>query len=483
MMAAACVAASTCTARPNPDADAGVVRVGVVAPREGGPSGVAGLQYLTGALVNETLVSIGTNGEIVPRLIERWERSADGRTWRFHLKKGVRFHNGAPLTSEVILPALKTSLGALIGAREVSRVDDLTFEIVQDTPSPLLLDGLIDVSIATGEEVRVGTGPFFADPQNAGGIVFRAFDAYHRGAPSIREVSLKQYEDQRNAWAALMRGEINVLYEVSPEARDFVETESTVTVSAFLRPYTYLLAFNLGRPEFKDKRIRRALNLAIDRDEIIQTALRGHGVPAYDHLWPRHWAVDASRAAYPPDRTAALQLLKAAGRTSLHASTGDRMPSRLAFHCIVYEPLEKFAQAIQRQLALVDVDMSIELLPLTAIGPRIGTGDFDAFLLPLTNVRSLAYTYKYFHSGPAPMFPGYNAADAALDRMRLAESDDEVKAAVRVVQDVMRDDPPAIFIAYPEIARAVSRQFAIPEGPEDIFHTIARWKLAPSRTN
>lgn len=480
-LAVICLVVATCAPAVDRDAVHGTVRVGVVAPNEAGPRGqVLGVGYLTGTLVGETLVSISETGEVLPRLVERWERSADGRTWRFFLKKGVRFHNGETLRTDLILSALKRQLPGLIGARDVTRVDDTAFEIVQDEPSTLLLDGLIDVGISTGEANRAGTGPFIANETGGAAIEFRAFDAYHRGTPSIDAVGLQRYTNQRTAWAALMRRDIDVLYEVSPEARGFIQTESTVSVSAFVRPYTSLLGFNIKHPTFQDKRIRRALNLAVDRDEIVKTALLGHGTPAYDHLWPKHWAVDASRARYPSDRLGALKLLEASGRTMLTSRSAEAMPSRLAFHCLVYEPLEKFALAIQRQLALIDVDMTVELLSAPAMGQRIGSGRFEAFLFELTNVRTLGYTYFFWHSeSPGSVRTGYDSADEALDAMRLARNDEEIKAAVRVVQDVMRDDPPAIFIAYPEMARAVSRRFEIPAGPEDIFHSISRWKLAP----
>ncbi|MDQ3071450.1 MAG: ABC transporter substrate-binding protein [Acidobacteriota bacterium] len=476
------MASSACAARPEPDAGLGAVRVGVVAPREQGPRGqVVGVGYLTAALVRESLIAIGPDGVFQPRLVERWERSDDGRTWRFFLKKAVQFHDGAPLTSATVVPALQEQLSRFGGATSIVSIDDTTFEILQDRPSSLLLDAMAAVSIGRGPTNVLGTGPFVSMASGVDGIGFRAFPSHHRGAPSVEEVGLHQYDDQRGAWAALMRSEVDVLYEVSPEAREFVDSESTVSVSSFLRPYTYLLGFNLNHPAFRDKRVRRAMNLAVDRDEIVRTALKGHGEVAFDHLWPRNWAVMPDRSAYAPDRQAALRLLREASGRSLAPAAPGRMPSRLSFKCLVYQPLEKFALVIQRQLALVDVDMQVELLSAPEMGQRIGTGRFEAFLFELANARMLGYTYTFWHSmSPDSVRTGYAAADDALDLMRYARTPDETKAAVRKIQDVMRDDPPAIFIAYPQVARAVNRRFEIPSGEEDIFHTIARWKLAPT---
>lgn len=464
------------------------MRVGVVAPSGTGRRGqVVGLGYLTAALVRENLVSIGPTGEFEPTLAQGWERSENGTRWRFRLKKDVLMHDGTKLTSDLVVRALQdplSGLSAFAGVQRVERVDDLTFDIVQEKASSLLLDALAAVSIGTGPQNAIGTGPYKASLADGPEVAFQAFEQHHRGAPSIAQVGLRQYSDQRNAWAALMRGEVDVLYEVSPEAREFVETESTVDVSAFTRPYTYLLAFNLGEGTFKSRDVRRALTLAIDRDEVIQTALHGHGEAAYDHLWPRHWAVDPSRSAQGPDRAAALRLLEGAGFTTLRRHSPNGMPSRLSFTCLVYEPLEKFALAIQRQLALIDVDMKVVLLPVQELGPRIGQGDYEAFLFELANARVLGYTYAFWHSkSPDSVRTGYSSADAALDRMRFARTAEETKTAVRDVQDAMREDPPAIFLAYPQVARAVSTKFEIEPGEEDIFHTIARWKPVSPRND
>lgn len=483
--AAACLAAAACAASPDPDENAGSVLVGVVAPRDGAPQGqVVGLGYLTGTLVGETLVSIDQSGQFQPRLIERWERSEDGKTWRFHLKKGVKFHNGEALTSRLVTAAVRRQLGMLGDAQSITEIDDFTFEIVQHRPSAFLLDGIVNVGINTTDTGRSGTGPFVIDTSEPERIRFRAFDGYHRGSPTVREVGLEQYADQRNAWAALMRGEIDVLYEVSPEARDFVETETSVGVSSFIRPYTYLLGFNLRHGQFKDKRVRRALNLAVDRKQAIRTALRGRGEAAYDHLWPKHWAVDSSRGTYESDKTAAIALLEASGRHVLGPTADGRMPSRLAFHCLVYAPLEKLALSVQRELALIGVDMTVELLSVTEMGRRLSTGEFEAFLFELANARILGYTYSFWHSeSPSSVRTGYDAADAVLDDVRYARNDAELRAAVRALQDILRDDPPGVFLAYPQVARAVNRRFEIPSGEEDIFHTIARWRLLRKAAN
>src|SRR4029079_7978832 len=92
-----------------------------------------------------------------------------------------------------------------------------------------------------------------------------AFPQFYRGHPAPAGVDVTNYPTQRKAWTALMRGEIDMLYEVSREAVDFVQAESTVRSYSFLRPYYIPLAFNVRRPMFVDPRVRQAINLALDK--------------------------------------------------------------------------------------------------------------------------------------------------------------------------------------------------------------------------
>src|SRR5205823_119045 len=131
----------------------------------------------------------------------------------------------------------------------------------------------------------------------------------YRGNPSLQRIVWKAYPTARTAWAAMMRDEVDFLYQVPPEAVDFVREESSVQNFPFLRNYVHGLVFNSRRPFFRDQRVRLALNYAIDRSAIITQALKGLGVPAFTPTWPQHWAYDASLPTYAFDPARASALL------------------------------------------------------------------------------------------------------------------------------------------------------------------------------
>jgi ABC-type transport system substrate-binding protein len=145
---------------------------------------------------------------------------------------------------------------------------------------------------------------------------------------------------------------------------------------------------------------------------------------------------------------------------------------------------ERMGLLLQRQFAEVGIDMRIEILPLGELQKRAATGQFDAFLLEMISNAGLDRVYQWWHSPEgAPKFieTGYTSADAALDRLRDARTEEETRQAVRAVQQVMRDDPPAIFLLWPDQARAVSARFRVPLTPgRDIFATLSQWtQVAP----
>ncbi|MGH9312480.1 MAG: hypothetical protein ACRD1S_04700, partial [Vicinamibacterales bacterium] len=130
------------------------------------------------------------------------------------------------------------------------------------------------------------------------------------------------------------------------------------------------------------------------------------------------------------------------------------------------------------------VDMNIELAGLAEIAGRAARGDYDAFLFWQTSGRSLTWPYLFWHS-PEPGRPvflksGYSAADDTLDHVRYAATDDDFRNAVAAFQQVMHDDPPAVFIAWEERVRAVSRKFNVPaqEPGRDVTYSLWRWRPA-----
>ncbi len=439
----------------------------------------------------EYLLTIDNDGRAAPSLAARWSRSTDGLSWKFELRDGVKFHDGTPLTATLVVEILNTAMrepGTVAVAPSFQQVSSVaaegatSFTVTLKKPSALLLSDLAYVNITRGSGQQNGTGPFITESRDDKRIVMRRFDDYREGPPAIQRVELNAFPTVRNAWTALMRGEIDFLYEVGTDAAEFVQGESSVQTFSFLRSYTVLVGFNLRHPVLRSREVRQALNRAIDRDALVRVALRGRGRPAQGPIWPSHWASSQTTPTYSYNREAATLGFAAAGFGRVR-KTKD-MPSRFEFRCLVYPPLERMALMIQKQLFEIGVNMTIELAELPEIASRAARGEFEAFLIWQVNGRSLTLPYLFWHS-PEPGRPvflnsGYSAADATLDQVRYARTDDEFRNAVAAFQEVVFNDPPAIFLAWEERMRAVSRAFQVPplEPGRDVVSNLWRWRPA-----
>ena len=473
-------------ARTSPQANGPVkLRIGTSLPRAGEPS--TGVNGLVNSVVLEAPITIGADGRLVGRAFENWTWLQDGRGLRLFLRPGITFHDGTPLTADLAATILRREFasGAIsTTVRSVTAVGDREVVITSGQSEGFLLSDVATAMFSLPGKERVGIGPF--QFESAGPpIVLRAYDAYYTGRPAIDRIEIAEYETPRATWAALMRGDINMVHDVSREALDFVEAESTVQTHSFLRAYYYALVFNMRHPILGRREVRLAIGEAIDKAGIVERRMRNRGQPADGPVWPLHWAATAAarRPAFNPD--AARLRLDSLDLKVRPPSEPGVMPSRFRFKCAVVaedQTLQRIALLVQKNLFDLGVDMDVEMVPFRDLRRRAMKGEFDTLLLEISSSRSLSYIYYFWHSpqGQPVINSGYNAADHALDRFRAAISDADVRAALADLQQVMCDDPPAVFIAWTQTARALTRDFVVPdEGPRDILGTIRQWRPAP----
>jgi peptide/nickel transport system substrate-binding protein len=450
-----------------------------------------GIDRIITALTSERLLHLGRDGRPEPALAYQWSQSEDGKAWRFTLRQGLTLQDGSPLTSATVVSTLRQVLGSRSPSvppsfRDVVAIDEAgpTELVIRLTrPNAFLLEDLIIFPVQGGRDGAQRAGPFRLLAKSEGEATLEAFPDYHRGRPKLGQIRIREFESPRIAWSSMLRGEIDFLYDVGPDALDFVEQSPTTFVATFLRPYAMAMVFNLAHPTLRRPGVRAALNAGVDRAEIIRSALNGRGVPATDHVWPRHWAYDPQVAGFTHDAARARALLDAEGLPARPA--GDGKPgARFAFTCLVPDDprIERVALLVQRQLAGIGVHVQLESLPLPEFQQRVLTSPPDAFMNELVSGHGMNFNYVMWHSasGGAPFFKTrYRGADAALERYREARNDGETRAAVSGVQRALRSDPPGIFLYWPETTRAISRRFVVPRDQDrDILSTVAQWSAA-----
>jgi peptide/nickel transport system substrate-binding protein len=340
-------------------------------------------------------------------------------------------------------------------------------EIKLRTSSSFVLEAL-ETLIRKPGSMTVGTGPFLVADSETNSVL-QANTNYFLGPPTIDRIVVSRYPTVRAAWADLLRDRLDMLYEAGLDALDSLESATNVEVFSYVRHYQYLVILNTRKSVLRSADVRRALNSAIDRPALIREGISGHGVASSGPVWPKHWALDAdSRTiAYDPARA---------------ASVLQRVPGGVRFTCLVVSDDERIALSVKRQLRRVGVNMTVEAVPIGRLQQTVVAGDFDAILFDAISGPSIFRPYLWWHSKAPKNFGRFTSTvvDRALDAIRHAESDELYRIGVMRFHDAILEDPPAIFLAWGERARAVSSRFIV-EGEEsgvDIVGTLRLWREA-----
>ena len=445
------------------------------------------VDVLSSILFAEGLVMHDWNGHTKPLLAESWRWSPDRKTLSLQLKPGVVFHDGSPVTADTVLRSLRARAEKekLLGFTYVTAMNvtgQLSMEIQLSRPDAFLLPELSDLRLTHPDNEDIGTGPF--QLVNRDPIQTTGFARYHGGPSALSGVNIAVYDSQRGAWAALMKGDVDVVQEVSRESVEFMKGSTRVRPFSTVQPFYVPIFLNQSHPALRNREVRLAMIEALDRRAIIDQAMTGFGQIADGPIWPQHWAYSAPARRHPYAPEAARARLERAGFKMRARSAGPR--SRFSFRCLVLKEdpqHERIALMVARQLLDVGIDMKIEMVSLDALGPRAALGDFDGLLGRANSSRTLNLTYQFWRSsnGILPPFinTGYHGADDAFDRFRLAGTKDETRAAVAALVERFHEDVPALFIAWVEVTRAVDTRFVVAnDQAPDPFMNLRQWRLA-----
>ena len=282
--------------------------------------------------LHDAMVKPMPGGLNTPSLAESWTMSRDGRTWDFVLRKGVRFHNGDPVTAEDVKFSFERYKGG--GAplfrqrvKEVQAVDPGHVRFVLHDPWPdfMTFYGTSASGAAwvvpkkyfekVGEDgfrkAPVGAGPFkFVSFQPGIELVLEAFDGYWRKAPSVKRVVIRSIPDEATRAAALKRNEVDIVYFINGPIAEDVRRTPGLTLTAMRTNGVFFIEFpdqwTAGSP-WADRRVRLAASLSIDRQAINEAESLGFSGITGNFI-PRHqeFALPLDPHPYDPKRAKAL---------------------------------------------------------------------------------------------------------------------------------------------------------------------------------
>ena len=272
--------------------------------------------------IYETLMARTPTGELVPGLAAEAPVQTDATAWQFKLRPDVSFHNGEPFNADAVVasvarvidPANNSEQMAYFGTiKSAEKVDDLTVNILTNGQDPILPSRMYWMKMiapgyaASGDlaSAPVGTGPYKFDSWSRGTeLKLIANPDYWGGAPQIAEVTYRFVAEPGTRLSGLMAGEFDLITNLLPEFADAVPKAAAV-------PGLETSVFVLGTDNevVKDPKVREALNLAIDRQAMVDSLFMGYATIAKGiHINPAAFGFNENLApyAYDPDKARAL---------------------------------------------------------------------------------------------------------------------------------------------------------------------------------
>ncbi len=361
---------------------------------------------------------------VVPGLAEKWEISPDGLTYTFHLRKGVKWQSNKnfkptrDMNADDILfmferqwkednPYFKVTspnhsyfndMGMPKLLKSVEKVDPYTVKIVLNRPEAPFLSDLAmeyagvqsreyaDAMLKAGtpekiDQEPVGTGPFYLVQYQKDALIrYKAFPEYYGGKAKIDDLVFSITPDASVRWAKLQKGECHVMPYPNPADLDAMRKDPKITVLEQPGLNIGYLAYNTQRKPFDDVRVRKAVNMAIDKQAIIGAVYMSTGIAAKNPIPPTMWSYNDAVKDDPYDPEAARKLLAQAGHPNGFATDLWAMPVQRP-----YNPnARRIAELMQADLAKVGIKAEIKSFEWGEYRKRMQAGEHQMGMLGWT---------------------------------------------------------------------------------------------------
>lgn len=417
-------------------------------------------------LIFDSLLRRDAASHLQPHLAERWEQP-DPVTYVFHLRSGVRFHNGKPLTArdarytfESLISGEIRSLKAANFGRilSVEAPDDSTLIIRLKEPYASFLWNVTQGAIGIvpegeGQDLArqpIGSGPFrFVRAAQDEEVILERNPGYWGTLPRIAQVQFRIVPDATTRALELRKGSADIaLNSLTADMVEALRREPTLTVTQQPGNSYQYLSLNLADGRFPPP-VRQAIAYAINRDELIAALWRNLVRPADSVLPPQHWAYAPNLPSYPYEPARSERLLEEAGFR--RGSDGVRL--RLVFKTSTDQGTRELAAALQNQLARVGIQLDIRSYEFATFYGDITKGNFDLFSLRWVAGNDDPDIFEYCfdsHKFPPVGANRSHYANPEVDRLiaegRTSTSTDTRRAAYIRVQHILNQELPYIHL-------------------------------------
>lgn len=474
-------------------------------------------------IIYNGLLKYDGKDELIPDLTESYEISDDKTTYTFHLKKNVTWHDGANFSARDVIftfnlitdPAYKSPLRSNWQGVNANLVDDYTITFVTSPYAGFLNNvtfGILpqhiwdnvkpdNFPLAQLNLEPIGTGPFKYNTfqkDSKGNILSYKLVAnpnYFSGKPYLSKITFNFYTDETSALDAYNRKEVMGMGSISAQKISDIKNQKSSIEHTFSIPRYSAVFLNQNKSlSLADDKVRQALNLATDREELVRLVLNGKGSPVYSPILPGMigYSADIGKTDYDPDK--ANEILDGAG----WKMTGDKFRKKndtaLEINLVTtdWDEFSKSAEILKNQWGKIGAKVNIESLSVSSIQQNfIRPREYEALLFGQV-LGADPDLYSFWHSAQKKD-PGLNLAlfgDSETDKLvedARIEFDREKRAGFYTdFQKKLVEELPAIFLCSPEYIYPVNKKVQGIEtenliSPSERFSNVAKWYINTKR--
>jgi peptide/nickel transport system substrate-binding protein len=414
--------------------------------------------------VYEGLTTVDKNLNVAPGLAESWTVSPDGRSYTFKLRSGVKFHDGSAMDAGDVAATIRRVQSKEIASPLASRVasvesatasDPQTLELKLKEPAAPLLSSLATIMIVPSEvetnkdalqRTPNGTGPFkFQEWQPNGFILLARHEGYwQQGLPKLSGVKFNIVPESATRQVGLTNGQYALLPNIDAATALQLKGKPNVKLDETLELAYSLIGMNVSKPPFDNPKVREALNYAVNRQEIVDAAQFGAGVPG-GPLSPalKTWAVDVKEfPCYRHDPAKAQALLKEAGVAT---------PVTVTMSVLPRQDIKDIAQVVQEQLNKAGFKVELKNQELGQFIQDWRNSNFDLFASTNAgNPDPDEYFYRTFRTGGSTNVFKFSDPDVdrLLDTARSSLDQAARKAAYDEIQKKLSCTGPVAHLTY-----------------------------------
>jgi len=413
-------------------------------PTAGAPAAIDEVVY---ANVFEGLTRIGSKGEVLPALAQSWDISADGKTYTFKLRQGVKYHDGSDFNAEDVKFSLdraraegstnaQKALFAGIDSVSVSDPNTVVVQLKSPAGNFLFNMGWGDAVIVAAETAEgnkanpVGTGPFKFGSWVKGSSVNLVKNNDYWGTPVALEKATFQFiSDPAASLSAMLAGDVDAFANFpAPETVPQLQADPRFEVVIGSTEGETILSTNNTKPPFNDVRVRRAIAHAIDRQAIIDGAMFGQGTPIGTHFAPHHPAYVNLVERYPMDLEAAKKLLAEAGHPNGFKATLKLPPPTYA---------RRGGEIVAAQLRKIGIDLEIIPVEWGVWVPEVFKAkDYDLTIVSHTEPMDIGiYSREGYYFNYAS-----DAFNSTIEKLNVTTGESDRYALMAEAQKIIAED-------------------------------------------